>query len=90
MGTSRLKVILAERDIRLKELAGMTNISYGALSKIANGRRPQLENAYRIADALNLHVNNVFPDYYSYAALYRKKPVNAVKHRNHAEPSTLR
>jgi len=74
MGTSRLKVILAENDITLKELAYATGLSYTNLSAISNGKkRPQIDNAYLIADALGMHINKVFPNYYKYESLRRKR-----------------
>ena len=74
MGTSRLKVILAEKDITIKELAGLSGVSYDACSRIASGRKPQIENAYAIAEALGMHINKVFPNYYTYSRLMRNKP----------------
>jgi transcriptional regulator with XRE-family HTH domain len=76
MGTSRLKVILAENDITLKELASTTGLNYTNLSAIANGKqRPQIEKAYVIAEALGMHVNKVFPNYYRYESLTRRRTV---------------
>ncbi len=76
MGTSRLKVILAENDITIKELATATGLSRTNLSNIVNGKqRPQVDNAYLIADALGMHINKVFPNYYRYEAVSRRRPV---------------
>ena len=73
MGTSRLKVILAEKDISIKELAAISGVSYNACSRIVNGRKPQLDNAYAIAEALEMHINKVFPNHYDYASLKKRK-----------------
>jgi DNA-binding XRE family transcriptional regulator len=73
MARSRLKVILAERDITVKELSYMSGVSYGTCSAIVNGRKPQIETAYKIADALGMHINRVFPNYYTYEKIKRKK-----------------
>lgn len=74
MGTSRLKVILAENDITITELALATGISRTNLSAIVNGKqRPYIDNAYTIAEALGLHIDRVFPNYYSYEAVARRR-----------------
>ncbi|RXT00988.1 helix-turn-helix transcriptional regulator [Ammoniphilus sp. CFH 90114] len=64
MGTSMLKVILAERDISQKELAAVTGLSTKTISQICSGKqKPQIDNAYLISEALGLHVTKVFPQY---------------------------
>jgi predicted transcriptional regulator len=75
MATSRLKVILAEQDITVKELAAMSGLKYDTCQRIVNGRKPQLDNAYAISDTLGLHINKVFPNYYTYASLKKKRTV---------------
>lgn len=72
MGTSRLKVLLAEHDIRIKELAAASGVPYKTCQAIANGRRPHIDNAYAISEALGLHINKVFPDLYEYSAIQKK------------------
>jgi transcriptional regulator with XRE-family HTH domain len=66
-------VILAENDISIKELAAASGLHAGTLSRIVNGRKPTIDSAYAISDALGLHVNKVFPNYYSYASLHQFK-----------------
>jgi transcriptional regulator with XRE-family HTH domain len=74
VGTSRLKVILVENDITLKELASATGLSYTNLSAIANGKkRPQIDNAYLISEALGMHINKVFPNYYRYESVSKRR-----------------
>lgn len=73
MGTSHLKVIMAERDIRVKELAAATGIKYETLRRIVNGTKPHLDHAYTIADALGMHINRVFPNYYTYESIQKKR-----------------
>lgn len=61
MGTSKLKVYMAEKDIRAKEFCYMANVSKDTLSNIMNGKsKPTINVAYRIADALGIKVNNIF------------------------------
>jgi transcriptional regulator with XRE-family HTH domain len=71
MGTSKLKVILAERDISIKELAAATGLHPDTLGRIANGRKPNIDSAYTIAEALGMHINKVFPNHYEYSSLKR-------------------
>jgi len=78
MGKSRLKTILAEEDIQIKELHFATRIPRGTLSAIINGRKPQIENAYAIVEGLKKlgvkkKFHDVFPNYYSYATLQQFK-----------------
>jgi predicted transcriptional regulator len=73
MGTSKLKVILAERDIQIKELAARSGVPYETLRGIVNGRRPLINNAYAISEALNMHIDLVFPDLYSYVQKRKHK-----------------
>lgn len=73
MGTSRLKIILAERDIQIKELAAMSGVPYDTCIRIVNGRKPHIENAYAISECLHLHIDRVFPNLYSYANKQRYK-----------------
>lgn len=74
MGTSKLKVILAENDISIKELAASTGLSSRTLSDIVNGKsRPYIDNAYAIAEALGLHIDRVFPNYYKYGLIARRR-----------------
>jgi predicted transcriptional regulator len=72
VGTSKLKMILCERDISIKELAGASGLPYDTVIRIVNGRKPHLDNAYAISDALGLHINKAFPNLYSYARVHKK------------------
>lgn len=72
MGTSKLKMILCERDISIKELAAATGINYQTCVSIVNGRRPTRDHASDIADALNCRVSKLFPDLDNYGNLRRK------------------
>lgn len=57
----RLPVILAERNISLKELKRRTGLNYSHLSDIKRGRKiPNLYTAYIIAKALNMNVEEIW------------------------------
>jgi putative transcriptional regulator len=74
MGTSRLKVILVERDMSIKELSRKTGLSERTLSRIVNGHSiPTLNNAYLIADAVGQHISKVFPNTFSYKRMSNRK-----------------
>jgi len=61
MGTSRLKVYMAEKDIRAKELCYMAKVSQDTISRLMNGRsKPTIDVAYRISRALGVKVNKLF------------------------------
>lgn len=59
---SRLKVILAERNMRQQELLKrmIVPISHGSISKIVNGTIPKLETAADIAQALGMHIDDIW------------------------------
>jgi transcriptional regulator with XRE-family HTH domain len=59
---SRLKVILAERNIKQQDLLKRMKkpISHGAMSKIVNGTIPKLETAADIAKALDMHIDEIW------------------------------
>lgn len=71
MGKSRLRVLLAEHDIHIKELAATAEIPYETVRAIVNGRRPWPDHAYELVDSLNAlarkryRFDQVFPNYYS-------------------------
>lgn len=73
MGTSKLKVLLTENDIRIKDLSAASGIPYKTCQAIASGRRPTIDHAYRISEALGLHIDRVFPDLYEYSTLQRNR-----------------
>ncbi len=73
MGRSRLKVILAEMDISQKELAAKTGLARNTISAIVNGERtPHIDSAHRIARALGVHINKLFPGLFTYSQIRRK------------------
>lgn len=59
---SRLKVILAERNMQQQDLLRLMKkpVSHGAMSKIVNGTTPKLETAADIAQALNVHIDDIW------------------------------
>lgn len=57
----RLKVILAERDMRQEDLRRQVGISRGTLSQLVNGKTlPNFETAYTIAEALDLKIEEIW------------------------------
>ena len=57
----RLKVILAEKDMRLTELANKTDLNYKYLSDVNVGRRePGVRNCLIIAKALDEKVEEIW------------------------------
>ncbi len=61
MLTSRLKDILEERGIKQSWLIKKVGISSGAMSLLVNNKStPTLEVAFKIAKALNLHIEDVW------------------------------
>lgn len=72
MGTSRLKVILVERDMSVLELAEKTGLSARSISRFVNGHTtPTINNAYKISDILGLHITKVFPNVFNYKRISR-------------------
>ncbi|WP_029423608.1 helix-turn-helix domain-containing protein [Alicyclobacillus macrosporangiidus] len=59
----RLRVIMAERDVTVQELAWRAGVSERTITDLRrNGwRKPQAETMYRIAEALRVHVNDIWP-----------------------------
>lgn len=58
---NRLKEILDERGIKQIWLAEQIGISYKTLSNIINGRyNTSLDIAFKIADVLNVKVDDIF------------------------------
>ena len=59
---SRLKVILAERDMnQITLISLMTDpVALSTMSKIVNGTIPKLETAYDIAVALGLRIEDIW------------------------------
>ena len=59
---SRLKVILAERDMNQITLISLMSepVALSTMSKIVNGTIPKLETAYDIATALSLRIEDIW------------------------------
>ena len=59
---SRLKVILAERDMNQNTLISLMSdpVALSTMSKIVNGTIPKLETAYDIAVALGLRIEDIW------------------------------
>lgn len=58
---SRLRIILAVKDIRQKQLAAKLKISQNTLSSLVNNHSlPSLEMAYKIADELEMSVEQIW------------------------------
>lgn len=56
-----LRVRLAEKEMRLTELAHKSGLNYNYLSDVQNGRKePGIRNALLISDALNLTVEDIW------------------------------
>lgn len=55
----RLKEVLKEKGITLKDLAAMLGITNVALSRIVNGN-PTIETLRKIATALNVDIRDLF------------------------------
>ena len=56
-----LRVILAKKDMRLKDLAIKTDLNYNYLSDLNNKRKePGIYNALLIANALNVRVEEIW------------------------------
>ena len=63
---SRLKVLRAERDLTQEQLANLVGVSRYAINALETERHdPSLDLAYRIAAALSLTVELVFPNPYA-------------------------
>lgn len=60
--STRLKVLMAERDINVSELADMTGLHKNTIVAIRTGdtTRPCTETRYAIARALNVKVNDIW------------------------------
>lgn len=57
----RLKVIFAERDIRQKDFAQLVGMGNNTLSQLVNNKTlPTLPIAYRISEALDLSVEEIW------------------------------
>ena len=57
----RLRVVLAEKEMRLTELASKTKLNYSYLSDLMNERRePGVRNAMIIAKELNVTVEGIW------------------------------
>ncbi|MFD1675593.1 helix-turn-helix domain-containing protein [Alicyclobacillus fodiniaquatilis] len=61
---ARLRVLMAERDVNVNELADRSGVSCATVTALRTGRvrKPQNETAYRIARALGAKVDSIWPD----------------------------
>ena len=58
---NKLKVILDQRGIKYGWLAEQVGVSRNTVTALINGSCPNLKLAYKIADALNLSVYDIWP-----------------------------
>ncbi|QWH60215.1 XRE family transcriptional regulator [Bacillus mycoides] len=57
----RLRVIFAEKEIRQKEFSKRIGISQSTLSSLVNNTKlPTFPTAYKIAKALNMHIEDIW------------------------------
>ncbi|PGR00696.1 helix-turn-helix transcriptional regulator [Priestia megaterium] len=57
----KLKVILAEREIKHGDFAKVVGVSPAGLSALVNNKSlPSFENAYRISESLNMDVREIW------------------------------
>lgn len=61
---TKLRVLMAERDINTVELAAMTGLSTTTVSALRTGRTrsPNPDTAYLIATALGVRTSNIWPN----------------------------
>jgi DNA-binding Xre family transcriptional regulator len=59
----RLRMLMAEKDINVNELADMTGIHPDTITRLRTGRgsKPSMKTAKRIAKALGVQINNIWP-----------------------------
>ena len=58
---SRLKVVMAEKEITNRELARITGLHENYISDLRNRRKePGIYNALRVANALNVSVEDIW------------------------------
>lgn len=60
---TRLRILMADRDVLVNELADKSGVSPATITAIRNRRtkRPTQDTMYRIADALGVKPNNIWP-----------------------------
>lgn len=56
----RIKELLKNRHLNISELAESINVQRESLSRIINGASTSAETLQRIADALNVHISELF------------------------------
>jgi transcriptional regulator with XRE-family HTH domain len=61
---TRLRMIMAERDINTQELADRAGVSRATVSSLRTGRtkNPNPDTAYLIAKALGVKTNSIWPN----------------------------
>ncbi len=58
---TKLRVLMAERDVNVSELADMTGLSRNTISRLRNGEvNPTHETAYRVASALGVRTSSIW------------------------------
>jgi len=58
-----LRITMAKKGLQTRELSHMSGVSERTISRLINGHgNPTYDTAYSLADALNVHVNKLFPD----------------------------
>lgn len=56
----RIKDLLRDRNLNISELAEKINVQRESLSRIVNGASTSAETLQKIADALNVHISELF------------------------------
>ena len=57
----KLKVILAEREIKHGDFANIIGVSQAGLSALVNNKSlPSFESAYRISESLNMDIREIW------------------------------
>jgi DNA-binding XRE family transcriptional regulator len=61
---TKLRMLMAERDINVSELADRSGVSKATISALRYNpqRRPNIETARLIANALGVRINSIWPD----------------------------
>ena len=61
---TKLRIIMAERDINTQELADLAGVSRSTISSLRTGRvrNPNPDTAYLIAKALGVKTNSIWPN----------------------------
>ncbi|MCF8567711.1 helix-turn-helix transcriptional regulator [Alicyclobacillus tolerans] len=62
----KLRVIMADLDVNVQELAYMSGVSEATITRIRNGRidRPRIDTAIALCEVLGVHLEDVFTGLY--------------------------